>query len=298
MHRIRNVARTSHLPWETRHDITGKKHLHVDGEESDKQEAAYRHQGADHGPPVANSLGHNTVDHETDDLGASCSVANCRLPFGADLVGLHAIHDTGRLAVFLGKSCHTEEISQKPGVVAFHDDSERQREGEDDCLGVKLEALAEAHFAFHLGSHSGVRGELSQVGNGHGHLAKRVIFLVEDKLSLRARGGRGKAASWGDGGATTSIGVVASGIQGVRFIVRDAHMALAESSFVGHCQGRGRRQSTGVRVIEISTARQIEQWVAELEEVQMRVPALLSMSTCPMGVCYVGPNIGPSWTHP
>ena len=126
-------------PGKTGQDVTGKKYADVDCKEHDENEAYDGEEGADHGPSVANPLRNDAVEKQTHNLGTSGSIAESFLPRGRDLVDVNAVLDPGRFAKLFGECRLAIEAAEQPGVVALHDDGERQTEGEEDGHGVEGE---------------------------------------------------------------------------------------------------------------------------------------------------------------
>ena len=192
----------------------------------DKDETGDHEERANHSPAVSNSLGDDTIDEETDNLCNSSSVAEGVLPLDLDLICLYTVDDACRLAVLLGKGGHGVEVTQEPGIVTLHDDGEGETEGEEDGERVELDALAEAHLPLGLSSSTGIGGQLGQVGDGDGHLAEGLIFLVQDVAGLRAA--RDGASRDDRRAAATTIKGTGSSYVGL--VVGDAHVAATRAS--------------------------------------------------------------------
>ena len=154
------------LPWKTRQDVACEKHVDVDREKSNKDKTYNGDKRAYHGFAVADSLGYDTVQHEPDDLCGGSSIADSCLPGRSDLIRLNTVLDACWFAIFPGKGGHAVEVTEEPGVVAFHDDGQREGEGEEDGFWVKPTAFTETHFPLTLGSRFCVFGELDQVWDG------------------------------------------------------------------------------------------------------------------------------------
>ena len=177
------------VPWEARQNISSQQHLDVDSKELDHDETCDEEKRSNHSPSVADSLRDDAVDKETDDLSTCSSVSESILPLDLDLIRLYTVHDRSWFAVLSGESGHGVEITEKPGIVAFHHHGQGETEGEEDSERVQFDTLTETHLSLRICSSFRVGCEFSQVWDGDRHLSKCLILLVEDAGALSSGGG-------------------------------------------------------------------------------------------------------------
>ena len=103
-------------------DIPSAEGWETHREEVEEDEANDQAESSNHRLPVADAFRNNPVGEKPDDRADLSSVGQSRLPSGANLISLDAIHDTGRATISLVELGHTIEVANQEGVVALHDD--------------------------------------------------------------------------------------------------------------------------------------------------------------------------------
>lgn len=177
--RVRDCESLEDAPGQSLDDTSDEEHLETGREKGDKDGSRHDDHADDHGLLVADPFGDVTVDDQTEDttdlLLVSTSHSKPQAPSACRedwCTNLRTIQDNGLpprrnessalgvglIAEPVPEWLEGKELVHQGSVVAFHDHSERDDEGEHNSFPPEPQALADRHVVFVVDSSIGAIG--------------------------------------------------------------------------------------------------------------------------------------------